>query len=172
MKVAVWLGVAVLLALGITGWLQWQNIQQGLRFGGPDRWTVVDVHDGDTIRVQRANQVERVRLACIDAPELSQPLGRASRNHLRQLVAASGGQVSLKVSGKDRYDRLVAEVFIKGKFLQAEQVRSGLAYVYPRYLANCPDAAVVQRAEAIAQRRRAGVWQGTSIKPWDYRQAR
>ena len=62
-------------------------------------------------------------------------------------------------------------MFAGGKFLQAEQVKNGMAYVYEKYLNNCPDAAVVKQAEAIAQASRVGVWSGNYQKPWDYRRA-
>ena len=41
------------------------------------------IHDGDTLRVRSPKgEVFKVRFACIDAPELKQPLGEESRNHL------------------------------------------------------------------------------------------
>lgn len=173
MKPRLWLGIAMVVILGAIAWLQWQGTPLSTGFGGfQPQWRVVSIHDGDTIRVRRGNQVERIRFACIDAPELSQPLGIASRDHLRQLIKASDNRVSLKISGRDRYDRKVAEVFAKGKLLQTEQVRTGLAYVYRRYLKDCPDAPKVEKAEAIAQRRRLGVWKNPgAVKPWDYRRA-
>lgn len=171
MKAPFWLGLGLLIALTLTGWFTWQTLQQSISFGSRP-WTVLDIHDGDTLRVQRGGQVLRVRLACIDAPELRQPWGTASREHLRQLINRNRQQVFLKVSGQDRYGRAVAEVFAKGRFLQAEQVRVGLAYLYPQYLNSCPDAAVVQRAEAIAKQQRAGVWkQPNATRPWDYRRS-
>lgn len=172
MKAPYWWGLAILIALALTGWLTWQALQQSISFGSRSPWTVLDVHDGDTLRVQRGSQMLRVRLACIDAPELRQPWGKASRDHLRQIIDRNRQQVFLKVSGQDRYGRTVAEVFAQGRFLQAEQVRAGLAYLYPQYLSSCPDAAVVQRAEAIAKQQRVGVWrQPNATRPWNYRRS-
>ncbi len=62
----------------------------------------------------------------------------------------AGAHITLKIVDTDCYGRRIAEVFASGKLLQVEQTRSGRAYVYDRYLNNCPDAAVVHRAEAIA----------------------
>jgi endonuclease YncB( thermonuclease family) len=48
-------------------------------------YEVVDnsLHDGDTLRVRSPQgEVLKVRFACIDAPELKQPLSEESRNHL------------------------------------------------------------------------------------------
>lgn len=41
------------------------------------------VHDGDTMRVTCKTQQTKIRFACIDAPEIKQENGIASRNHLR-----------------------------------------------------------------------------------------
>lgn len=135
-------------------------------------WEVLNVHDGDTIRVRQGQKIERVRMACIDAPELAQPLGNESRDYLKSLIAQNGDRVTLKIVDTDRYGRKVAEVFAEGKFLQAEQVKSGMAYVYDRYLNNCPDAAAVKQAQDFAQSSRVGVWSGNYTKPWDYRKTK
>ncbi|WP_009630074.1 thermonuclease family protein [Synechocystis sp. PCC 7509] len=127
------------------------------------------MHDGDTIRVRQGQLVERVRFACIDAPELAQPLGKESRDYLKSLIAQNGNRVTLKIVDTDRYRRKIAEVFSGGKFLQAEQVKGGMACVYEQYLSNCPDAAAVKQAQNFAQSSRVGVWSGNYTKPWDYR---
>lgn len=45
---------------------------------------LVGVTDGDTIKVWRDRQVETIRLACIDAPEIrQQPWGMAARDRAR-----------------------------------------------------------------------------------------
>lgn len=72
----------------------------------------------------------------------------------------AGAHITLKIVDAERYGTKVAEVFAGGKFLQAEQVRSGMAYIYERYLNNCPDAVAVHRAEAIALCSSAWVYGG------------
>lgn len=135
-------------------------------------WEVLNVHDGDTIRVRQGQKIERVRFACIDAPELAQPLGKESRDYLKSLIVQNGDRVALKIVDTDRYGRKVAEVFAGSKFLQAEQVKGGMAYVYEQYLSNCPDAAAVKQAQDLAKRSRVGVWGGNYTKPWDYRKTK
>ncbi len=135
-------------------------------------WQVVSVHDGDTIKVRQGNRVEKIRFACLDAPELSQPLGQASRNHLKRLIEEAGDRVTLKILDTDRYGRKVAEVYTTRpqRLLQEAQIQAGMAYVYHRYLRSCPDAVQIKRAEAIARQTKAGVWKdSSSIKPWNYR---
>lgn len=139
-------------------------------------WQVVSVSDGDTIKVKRGFEEAKVRFACIDAPEKSQPLGRESRTNLQQLIDQAKGRVLLSVVNTDRYGRKVAEVFTvlgdgQEKFLQGEQLLSGFAYVYERYLSDCPNAEAVRTAEALARNNRTGVWSGNHVKPWDYRRS-
>jgi len=81
----------------------------------------------------------------------------------------AGTHITLKIVDADRYGTKVAEVFAGGKFLQAEQVRSGIAYIYARYLNNCPDAVAVRRAEAIARRERLDVRSGSYFRLWKWR---
>lgn len=136
-------------------------------------WVVLNVHDGDTIRVRQGQKIERVRFACIDAPELAQPLGKESRDFLKSLVAQNGDRVALKIVDTDRYGRKVAEVFSpNGKFIQEQQTKAGWVYVYQKYLNNCPDAQAVVKAEDFAKHNRVGVWSGNYTKPWDYRKTK
>lgn len=130
-------------------------------------WQIVSVHDGDIIRVRRNNVELKIRFACIDAPELKQPLGEESRNYLRSLLP-KGKSVGVKVVDVDRYGRSVAEVFADGQLVQAKQAEQGTVYVYQKYLHNCPDAKLVTDAEAIAKGKQIGVWAGDYQKPWDY----
>jgi len=41
--------------------------------------TVVGVHDGDTVTVKSDGRTRRIRLACIDAPELGQSFGSRAK---------------------------------------------------------------------------------------------
>lgn len=73
-------------------------------------WTVVAVHDGDTLRVRDAQGAQHtVRLAGIDAPELDQPAGAAAQAALQ--AWALGQPVMLQQHGHDRYGRLLAVVW-------------------------------------------------------------
>lgn len=134
------------------------------------RATVLSVGDGDTLRVRLGAERRTVRLACIDAPELSQrPQGPRARERLRQL-APGGAQVRLAVKATDRYGRLVAEVFTTAN-LNLALVEQGAVFVYPQYLKQC-DGPAYRAAERRASRRRLGVWrqEGGIARPWLVRQ--
>lgn len=150
-----------------------QNITNNPGKGFAPTWEVLNVHDGDTLRVRQGQKIERVRFACIDAPELAQPLGKESRDFLKSLIAQNGDRVTLKIVDTDRYGRKVAEVFSPdGKFIQEQQAKAGWVYVYQKYLNNCPDAQSVVKAEDFAKRSRVGVWSGNHTKPWEYRKTK
>ena len=94
--------------------------------------------DGDTCTTTTG---ERVRLACIDTPELigkrAEPVpARAARDHLRNLVV--GKKVGIRRITKDRYGRTVVELFLGTTNVQQEMVVSGHVEIYSRYQDKCP----------------------------------
>lgn len=133
-------------------------------------WQVVkgSIFDGDTFRVTDGSRRVKVRLCGVDAPEKRQRLGLAARDKLRSLLA--DGQVRLVETDRDRYGRTVAEVFTpSGQFINAELVRVGMAWYYPRYSRNCPNRVAVIRAEAEARADRLGVFRPGNLPPWIWR---
>jgi micrococcal nuclease len=147
-----------------------------------EQWTVIKVSDGDTMTVrQTTGQEMKIRLACIDAPEIpdgnqpGQPLGEESKVKLQSLVAAADNQVMVIPIEKDKYGRTVAEIMSAGKngievSFQEEMLKSGMAYLYRQYLKKCFNASAFEQAQKIAIASRAGVWNNPSLeRPWDYR---
>ena len=99
---------------------------------------IASCYDGDTCTTTTG---ERVRLACIDTPELrgmrAEPApARAARDHLRGLVVGEG--VGIRRITEDRFGRTVAELFLGKRNVQEEMVGTGHAEVYPRYAHQCP----------------------------------
>ncbi|MBC1237575.1 thermonuclease family protein [Nostoc sp. 2RC] len=139
----------------------------------PKQWEVVKVSDGDTITVRQGQEKKKIRLCGIDAPESKQPLGQESKGNLQRLVDEVGGKVSITEIERDRYGRIVGEVFSSKngseKFLNEEQLSSGNGYLYTQYAGKCPNKIALGNAEAIAKSKKLGVWSGNFQKPWDYR---
>jgi endonuclease YncB( thermonuclease family) len=126
------------------------------------------VHDGDTLRVRRGTEEIKVRFCGIDAPELAQPLGVESRDYLRRLLG--DGSVRLVEVERDRYGRMVGEVFLlDGRSVNVEMVRAGMAYHYAKYSGNCGGRWAIGLAENEARSRSIGIWANDYQKPWDYR---
>ncbi len=115
----------------------------------------------------------KVRFACIDGPELKQPLGEESRNYLRSLINEAGGKVKLQVIETDRYGRSVAELWTKKGLLQSQMTASGMAFAYDQYAKNCSNWDAVKNAEKTAIEYRLGVWRlpNGGQRPWDYRKS-
>ena len=135
--------------------------------------TVLSVGDGDTITVTNGAQKIRVRLACIDAPETSQPpYGMESRQALLKLLPI-GAEVTVQSRATDRYGRTVGEVIKGSTNINQQQVASGNAFVYWQYINGC-DRETYSRLENNARLRRLGVWSvsGGIQRPWEYRRNR
>ena len=98
---------------------------------------IASCYDGDTCR---SNTGEKIRLACIDTPELrgnraNPVLAKAARDYLRALVV--GRDVGIRRITKDRYGRTVAELFVNGSNVQQQLVASGHADIYWKYAHQC-----------------------------------
>ncbi len=130
--------------------------------------TVSRVIDGDTIDVQLTSGPIRVRLNGIDTPERGQPWGREATNALSALVM--GKQVDLEPFTQDRYDRLVANVFVGSVNVNDALVRQGHAWAYRTYLTG--DNIDLCAMEAAARRAKRGLWAlkpQDRAAPWDWR---
>jgi endonuclease YncB( thermonuclease family) len=138
--------------------------------------TVTSVQDGDSLSVRLAGRTgtQRVRLAGLDAPELRQPMGQASRESLR--VLALRREVALTCHKQDRYERWVcrARLLPHGTDLSREQLLRGMAWQDRRHQAELPAATQTAdaQAEALARQERRGVFsQPNPVPPWVWRRA-
>ncbi|WP_139233926.1 thermonuclease family protein [Halomonas saccharevitans] len=108
---------------------------------------------------------EKIRLYCIDAPEMGQQLwGRRSRDHLRRITPS---QVEVRAIERDRYGRLVGEVLAGGRSLNLAMVAAGETAVYDRYCDERRYSVAERRARQLGQ----GVWgqPGLQQRPWEWR---
>ncbi len=137
------------------------------------------IHDGDTLRVRSSDgQVFKVRFACVDAPELKQPLGEESRNHLRSIIKKGNNKVKLQPittdrygRTTDRYGRTVAQLCNGNGLIQSQMAIAGMAYGYDQYKKDCPNWPAIESTQAQAQEAKLGVWRlpDGGQRPWDYR---
>jgi endonuclease YncB( thermonuclease family) len=128
---------------------------------------VVGVVDGDTADVRLASGMIRIRLHAIDTPEMDQPYGQAAKQALSGLVF--GKTVHVEPYQQDRYDRLVARLWLGDLDVNAELVKRGYAWTYRRY-ADDPAYCAYEKAARDLKR---GLWQlprEQRAAPWEWRQ--
>lgn len=126
---------------------------------------LVDVIDGDTIKVEMDGKKETVRFLLMDTPEThhpklgEQPLGKeASAFTKKMLSEAKTVTLEYDVEERDKYDRILAYVYADGKSVQEALIKAGLArvgYIYEskRHLSD------FREAESVAKKEKIGIWQ-------------
>jgi endonuclease YncB( thermonuclease family) len=132
------------------------------------------IYDGDTLRVRSSKgEVIKVRFACVDAPELKQPMGEESRNYLRSIIKKGNNKVKLQPITTDRYGRIVAQLWNGSGLIQSQMAIAGMAYGYDQYKKDCPNWSAIESTQAQAQEAKLGVWklQGGGQRPWNYRKS-
>lgn len=141
---------------------------------------VSDISDGATLTVtDKAGVRHKVRLAAIDVPDLRQPYGKESKQHLSDLV--SGKEVRVEWRKQDRYGRIVGKLTLQTppcaacpKTLDAglAQLEAGLAWWdrEARREQTLSDQGYYEYAEFDAKTRRIGLWQDAApMPPWEWR---
>jgi endonuclease YncB( thermonuclease family) len=133
--------------------------------------TVIHIADGDTISVTVCgNFAVKIRLLWCDAPEHNQAYGPESAAHLSQMIL--GREVELHITGIDKYGRTLAVVMLDGVDINLEQVKSGWAWVFERYIGEAPASvqANYRQAETQAREQRRGLWVDPApLAPWEFR---
>lgn len=135
-----------------------------------DTLAVLSVHDGDSLRLRRADgQGMVVRLYGVDCPELGQPYGEEARDLTRRMV---GRRVTVRPTGGKSWRREVAVVLLHdGRSLQSALVEAGMAWVDDRFCrrAECDGW---RKAQARARAARRGLWADADpVPPWQWRRA-
>jgi len=162
--------LAALLVLGRLAQLEFFHDEQRPPALAEGEYAVERAVDGDTIIVVADGQRLRVRLTGIDTPEVfdprgtgerlpqPQPYGEAASAFTKEFI--SGGKVRLRFGRRriDRYDRLLAFVFVDGRMLNEELVRAGLAEVNIYAGDESSLTRRLEKAEREARQARRGIW--------------
>ena len=98
---------------------------------------IKDCYDGDTCT---SSDGEKIRLACIDTPELKGKRAKpneaiAAKNFLNEMI--KGEKVSIRRVTEDKYGRTVGELSFNGENLQQLLVKEGHAEIYKKYSKPC-----------------------------------
>ncbi len=129
---------------------------------------VLQVIDGDTMRIDYKGKQRKVRFLLIDAPEMhhetlgQQPFGQEALDLNKKLIEqAKVVSIEFDATGdrEDKYDRLLAYVYADGKSVQEQLIRAGVVrvgYVYNKQATYLKPFYAAQD-EAKAEKR--GIWQ-------------
>ncbi len=125
--------------------------------------TVTRVIDGDTLEVNMDGEKEEVRLLLVDTPETKhpsepvQPFGPEASDFVNEQLEGEEVRIVPGTEKYDKYNRLLAYVYIDGETIQEKLLRNGLART--AYLYN--DLRLLDdfhEAQQIAQDQGIGVW--------------
>jgi micrococcal nuclease len=148
----------VIAAASIGGWRLGEA-----RRAATAEWTVIEVLDGDTIRVARDRDVDTVRLLGIDTPETHHPTqgvecyGPEAASYTQAHLQGRSVQLEADIETRDRYGRRLAYVIVDGERFNDELLRLG----YARLLVIEPNHAHARemlRDELDAKRAGLGLW--------------
>lgn len=128
---------------------------------------IVGVSDGDTATCLTDDKTQiKIRLDQIDAPEIGQDFGNASKKALSDMIF--GKTVGLDTKEQDKYGRTVAEVYYDGKNINKAMVAQGMAWAYREYLKDNE----YMDLETTARRNSTGLWsQPNAVYPSDFRRS-
>jgi endonuclease YncB( thermonuclease family) len=126
---------------------------------------VVKVIDGDSIVLLKNKRQYEIRLVNVDCPEYKQAYGNQARHFTANLVF--GKIVRAEYESKDKYGRLLAEVFLPdGRSLNRDLVRNGYAWKYDRY----SNDSTLEELEQQARKNKIGLWKDPDpTPPWEFR---
>ncbi|MCM3237475.1 thermonuclease family protein [Heyndrickxia oleronia] len=127
--------------------------------------TVINVIDGDTVKVNVRGTEETIRLLLVDTPETVhptkpvQPFGKEASDFSKSIMPAGKAiKVELDVSERDKYGRLLAYVYVGGKMVNETLLEKGLARVAYVYAPNTRYVDKFREIQSMAQKQAIGIW--------------
>lgn len=125
---------------------------------------VVSITDGDTFTILVDKEQSKIRLAEIDAPERKQAFGTQSRKALADKIFDK--TVSVKWQSKDRYGRIIGNVYLDERWINKEMIEEGWAWQYNAY----SKSKELCEFQEYAKNNKLGLWcDKNPIPPWQYR---
>jgi micrococcal nuclease len=125
---------------------------------------IVYFYDGDTVKIEDGDTQYKLRITEIDAPERNQRYGLKSRRALMQYCQQA--EVSVTLTGKDRYNRTLGQLYCNSRPVALYMVANGHAWSDGRYT----KSQSILVAEKNAQQHQLGLWATEQpIAPWIWR---
>jgi micrococcal nuclease len=163
-----WQAILVIVLLAaIAAWQQWHpesSQPASSRAIEAGTYRVARVVDGDTFVIVVDGGKDRVRLIGANTPETVkpdwpvEPWGPEASQFTKEFLA--GGEVRLEFDGqpRDKYERILAYVWVGDRMLNEELIRAGLAHAEMQYHYSRAMKTRFRRAEEEARRARRGIW--------------
>ena len=160
-RLILWSLLALIVVIGVILLERRTERQDGRE--GP--YAVVRVVDGDTIIIERKGKRERVRFLRVNTPESvhpdkkrNTPMGKVTSNFAKERL--SGKSVTLEFEGeqRDRYDRLLAYIFVGEENFCLTLVEEGMSPYYTPYGLSKNYDAEFRKAEQEARDAKLGIW--------------
>lgn len=132
--------------------------------GGEISGKVKTVIDGNTLEIEdENNEIQLVHLAGIDSPELNQEFGDVAKSFLEKLTLAK--KVTFSITGKDRWGKQQAIVYIGNTDIRIEILKEGLAWTAERN-----PLQELEAVKEVAKEEARGLWkQDNPTPPWTFR---
>ncbi len=127
---------------------------------------VTAITDGDTFKLLSNDSIlHRIRIASIDCPENKQPFSKRAKEFTSNAIF--GKYICASVQSKDRYGRLIANVYYQDSLiLNEELLKHGYAWHFIKYSKD----SLLQRMEDSARKNKVGLWKDPQpIPPWKWR---
>ncbi|MBU1935788.1 thermonuclease family protein [bacterium] len=156
-----WLLLALVIAI-IATLMERQPEQQSNREGP---YAVVRVVDGDTIIIEQNGKKERVRFLRVNTPESvhpdkkqNTPMGKVASDFTKKHLNGKSVTLEFEEERRDKYDRLLAYVFVEEENFCLTLVEEGLSPYYTAYGLSKNYDAEFRRAEQEARDANLGIW--------------
>ena len=167
-KKSVWKSILAAIVVGIVvfyfpEWLSKEDEKPGREGLIPVEF--VRTIDGDTIRINYEGRERKVRYLLIDTPETNeppeenQPFAEEALKRNDELMKSGKLEIQFDVGDReDKYNRLLAYLYIDGESVQEKLLEEGLARVAYIYEPNSTNVDAFKEAEAKAKKAGLGIW--------------
>ncbi len=123
------------------------------------KYKVLEIVDGDTIKIDYNGQEEKVRLIGIDTPETNECFNTEATNKLKSLLGNNEVEIEAdQTQGeRDKYNRLLLYIWLNGELINKTMISEGYAHEYTynlpyKYQTEFKDS------QAKAQNTKRGLW--------------
>lgn len=133
-----------------------------------DLFEVERVIDGDTFKLKNG---ETVRLIGIDTPEtvhLNKPVerfGKEASEYAKKLLEGEIVELEYDQQRRDKYNRILAYVFLEDLFVNAELIKQGYAHAYTKYPFKQEYMDLFRQLEKEAREAEKGLWAADKTPP-------